>query len=298
MSKVLKLTVSAPLTWEEVLEEFLLQKQAEGKAERTIRDYRNHVKAFFSNQPEAWGDYHGLKLAVRKHFSSLTCKSATTYNLRREYLKAFFSWCVKEGYLPGSPVDGLPKRKNEGRPRSIPKDVLKRLLSLPDKNTYTGIRDTALILLQADSGLRPGEALRLTPSCFNLKMLEVEVPSYAAKTRESRTVVISPQTAKAIQKLLLVRPPDWTEEVPVFASQDGTPLPCPPPNYKIVLALRRTSSLNSRDKDSSVTTSTSLPTASRKSFTSLTCVRSDLLVPGAYLIRKSTSLASFASLFA
>ncbi|MEW6572567.1 MAG: tyrosine-type recombinase/integrase [Bacillota bacterium] len=224
MSRVLKLTVSVPSTWETVLEEFLLWKQAEGKAPRTLKDYQNHITAFFRDNPEAWRDHNSLKLAARKHFASLTGKSATTYNLRREYLKAFFGWCLTEGYLPANPVEGLPKRKNEGRPRSIPEDVLRKFISLPDKSTYTGIRDTALILLQVDSGLRPGEALLLTPSCFNLKMLEVEVPSYAAKTREGRTVVISPQTAKAVQRLLSVRPPDWTEDVPVFASQDGTPL--------------------------------------------------------------------------
>jgi len=37
MSKILKVTVSVPSTWEQVLEEFLLQKQAEGKAERTLK---------------------------------------------------------------------------------------------------------------------------------------------------------------------------------------------------------------------------------------------------------------------
>lgn len=222
MSKILKVTTVVSSTWNTALEEFLLWKQAEGKAPRTLRDYENHVTAFFKKeQAEAWMDYHRLRVAVRKHFAALNGKSATTYNLRREYLKAFCGWCVTEGYLPANPLDGIPKKKNEGRPRSIPGEVLRKLLSLPDKNTYTGIRDTALILLQVDSGIRPGEALRLTPPCFNLKILEVNVPAGVAKTREGRTMVISPQTAKAIQKLLAVRPSDWTGEVPVFASQDG-----------------------------------------------------------------------------
>ncbi|MEW6172940.1 MAG: tyrosine-type recombinase/integrase [Bacillota bacterium] len=221
MPKILKITTPVPSSWETALEEFLLQKQAEGKAPRTLKDYENHVTAFFKAESEAWKDYHALKRAVLRHFASLNGKSATTYNLRREYLKAFCGWVVREGYLPANPLDGIPKKKNEGRPRSIPEDVLRKLLDLPDKNTYAGIRDNALILLQVDSGIRPGEALRLTPFCFNLKMLEVNVPTEVAKTRESRTVVISPQTAKAIQKLLSARPPDWDDAVPVFASQDG-----------------------------------------------------------------------------
>ena len=34
-------------------------------------------------------------------------------------------------------------------------------------------------------------------------------------------MVISTQTAKAIKKLLLARPEEWKETVPVFANQDG-----------------------------------------------------------------------------
>jgi integrase len=222
--KLLKVTVPVPAKWETALEEFFLQKQAEGKAPRTLKDYQNHVTAFFKAEPEAWKDYHNLKRAVLNHFASLNGKSATTYNLRREYLKAFCNWAVREGYLPTNPLDSIPKKKNEGKQRSIPENVLRKLLNLPNKTTYTGIRDYALLLLQIDCGLRPGEVLLLTPTCFNLRMLEVHVPTDVAKTRESRTVVISPQTAKALTRLLSIRPPDWTDEVPVFASQDGTQL--------------------------------------------------------------------------
>ncbi|MEW6182968.1 MAG: site-specific integrase [Bacillota bacterium] len=219
--KLLKVTATVPATWETALEEFFLQKQAEGKAPRTLKDYQNHVTAFFKAEPEAWKDYHTLKRAVLKHFASLNDKSATTYNLRREYMKAFCNWAVSEGYLTANPLDSIPKKKNEGKQRSIPENVLRKLLSLPDKTTYTGVRDYALLLLQIDCGLRPGEVLLLTHPCFNLRMLEIIVPSDIAKTRESRTVVISPQTAKALTRLISIRPADWTDEVPVLASQDG-----------------------------------------------------------------------------
>lgn len=165
-----------------------------------------------------------LKKAVVNHFAALRDKSATYYNLRREYLKGFFAWCVQEGYLPKNPMDGIKKRKNEGVPRSLDEETIKRLLSLPNRNTYTGLRDYALILFQLDTGARPGEALQLLPTHFNLAAFEVVIPSTAAKTRTARTVVISPQTAKAVHKLLSVRPKDWTDDVPVFASANGRPL--------------------------------------------------------------------------
>jgi len=93
-----------------------------------------------------------LKKAVVNHFAALRDKSATYYNLRREYLKGFFAWCVQEGYLPKNPMDGIKKRKNEGVPRSLDEETIKRLLSLPNRNTYTGLRDYALILFQTGYG--------------------------------------------------------------------------------------------------------------------------------------------------
>lgn len=50
------------------------------------------------------------------------------------------------------------------------------------------------------------------------------IPAINAKTRQARVVVISPQTATAIKKLLAVRPPEWDKSIPVFASQDGLPM--------------------------------------------------------------------------
>ncbi|ADG04798.1 site-specific integrase [Kyrpidia tusciae] len=209
------------LAWHDALEEFLLTKQAEGRAVRTLKDYRKHVSAFFREHEDAWPDHHALKRAVVAHFADLRELSATHYNLRREYLKAFFSWCIREEYLPKNPADNIPKRKNDGTPRNLDHDTLKRLLALPRKDTYAGVRDYALMLFQLDTGTRPGEALQLLPDHFNLAALEVIIPSGTAKTRAARTVVVSPQTAKAIRRLLSVRPADWTDDVPVFASASG-----------------------------------------------------------------------------
>lgn len=212
------------IPWQEAFLEFLLCKKAEGRAFRTLTDYRKHVPRFFDEFPQSWPEYEALKKAVVSHFASLRDKSPSYYNLRREYLKAFFSWCVQEGYLSGNPMDGIKKRKNDGNPRSLDEETLKRLLDLPDKSTYAGLRDYALVLLQLDTGIRPGEALKLLLVHFNLSAMEVTIPNTVAKTRTSRTVVISPQTAKAVHRLLSVRPRDWTDDVPVFASASGRPM--------------------------------------------------------------------------
>ena len=208
--------------WDVALEEFLLHKQAEGREKRTLDDYRYHLTKFLSAHGGAWPDYHRLKLEVRKHFAGLAERSATTYNLRREYLLAFFNWCVAEGYLPANPAQGLPKRRDEERPRHVDGEAIEKLLAVIDRNTYTGLRDYCLLLFQLDTGIRPGEALALPPGCFDLRLLQVHIPAGIAKTHQARIVVISPQVGKALKKLLAVRPKEWGEDIPLFASQDGS----------------------------------------------------------------------------
>ncbi|BAF59572.1 MAG: site-specific integrase [Pelotomaculum sp.] len=220
MRKVVRLK-KLSVKWEQALEEFLLHKKAEGRAARTLFDYKARITPFFQAYPEAWPDYEALRRAVRLYLAQFTGKAPASYNLPLQYLRSFFSWCMAENMLHANPTEGIAKRKDEGKAREIPEDTLKNLLALPDRRTYAGIRDYALILLQVDTGIRPGEALNLKPSDFNIPQLEVVIPRETAKTRTQRTAVYSPVTAKAIKRLLDVRPPDWNDSVPVFASQDG-----------------------------------------------------------------------------
>jgi hypothetical protein len=45
----------------------------------------------------------------------------------------------------------FPKRKDEGRARAIPQETLERLLELPDKKTFAGLRNYTLLLLSLDT---------------------------------------------------------------------------------------------------------------------------------------------------
>jgi len=45
-----------------------------------------------------------------------------------------------------------------------------------------------------------------------------------AKTKVSRTLPVSPETAEAIRRLLSARHPAWKDTVPLFCTCEGTPL--------------------------------------------------------------------------
>ena len=218
MGQVIKLP--QPNDWENLLELFLFEKKAEGKAPRTIHDYKAHVTSFFKRFPRALRSEKELRVCILKYFAD-DIKPAT-FNLRRVYLKAFFDFLVRENVIEKNPVD-FKKRKDEGRGQSGTLEALKELLSTPDKKTYAGFRDYCLILFMLDTGIRPGEALKLKKRDFNFASFEVTIPDNVAKTRRKRTLPLSPVVAKEIKKLLFLQPLEWRDTT-VFCSFEGKEL--------------------------------------------------------------------------
>ncbi|WP_410514594.1 hypothetical protein PaeBR_09535 [Paenibacillus sp. BR2-3] len=52
-------------------------------------------------------------------------------------------------------------------------------MAIPNKQTFVGLRDFALILLTLDTGIRPKEALALTIPDFNANSQEIYITSKA-----------------------------------------------------------------------------------------------------------------------
>ena len=146
-----------------------------------------------------------------------------TYNIRRAALLTFWNWLVSEGIATCNPVTDLPSRKAEPRiVKTDIEDIRKVLDSLPT-DTWNGLRDFALLMLQIDTGIRPGEALSLLAADVSIQGRTVNVRAAIAKTRTSRVLPISDATAAAIDKLLRVRSKEWGA-APIFCSSAGTPL--------------------------------------------------------------------------
>ena len=208
-------------SWQDALEAFVLFRKAEGYSKRTIKDYRYYVALFFNSYPDAWNpsDPSKARIAVLSYLGQDGIAPAT-FNIRRKYLKAFFSWLADEGAYTGNPLEGIKTRKAEPRIVQHSAEVLTKLLKLPDKTTYCGKRDYALLCLSIDTAIRPNEALALELEDVNLKEMVVLVRASVSKTRKSRTLPFSLETAKALQALITSRPREW--ETPLlFANYEG-----------------------------------------------------------------------------
>jgi integrase len=205
-------------TWQGYLEDFILEKRLAGCRERTIKDYTYHITRFFASFRGSLEDLDALKKRLQEYLSPDLAPA--TFNTRRKCLKAFFSYLVSQGAIPANPV-AFKALREEGRARAVPVEIMQKLLELPDKKTFAGLRNYVLILFTLDTGVRPGEALRLRVEDFNLEAAEVVVRPGVAKTKTSRTLPLSAVTVCWLKKLLSVRPPGAQT---VFCNEYGRPL--------------------------------------------------------------------------
>jgi site-specific recombinase XerD len=219
MENVVRINAPETSQWQSVTASFILYKQVSGLSARTIQDYSEHLTSFFSQHPNAL-DPKESKASVLAYLSGVM--APVTYNLRRAYLRCFWNWLVSEGIAMHNPVDGLPSRKAE--PRIVKTDIedIRKVLDSFPTDTWNGLRDFALLMLQIDTGIRPGEALSLLAPDVSIQGRIVNIRAAIAKTRTARALPINDATAAAIDKLLRIRPKEWNA-APLFCSSAGTP---------------------------------------------------------------------------
>lgn len=220
MAKVMKVKKSAPANWQEALQLYLGFKGAQGLRPITVKGHGDVVGLFYRRHPEAW---NGQVREGVYAFMGEAIKPAT-YNIRRNYLRQYFAWAVEERIVDVDPMAKLKKRRDEGRTTVLDEDTVRKLLILPDKSTFAGLRDYALICFFMDTGARPNEAFSLGIHDIDLKAKEARIASGVSKTGVSRTLPISTITAQAIANLIQSRHHMWKNNVTVFCSAEGTPM--------------------------------------------------------------------------
>lgn len=220
-AKVIRIKRARP-SWGESLDDFITFKAAQGCAPRTLKDYRLWTFRFFRDNPGVWEDEHQARNAAMKYLSREIAPG--THNGFIARVGGFFSWAIEEGLWENHPLRGIKRKKDRGNPRDISVEAIQGILECFDLNTFSGLRNYALIVFTLDTAVRPGEALSLNPACFDLRGLSVTIPATIAKTRVARTIPMSEATVKLLRDLIGSRHPDWDEGTPVFCSWEGTRL--------------------------------------------------------------------------
>lgn len=177
---------------DELQTRFLLSKKLNGVQEITLASYRK-VFMNFEHQTGKPIDYDNLMEQVADFFFAINWYSDMTFNNQRSNLNGYFNFLVDKGIIKENPIKALEitRRKEEDKPRPANKDDLIKLLSVIPIFNYVGIRDYTMILLMADTGIRPAEIVRLKEDHLNLARSSIILTKDITKTKRERITPIS-----------------------------------------------------------------------------------------------------------
>jgi site-specific recombinase XerD len=180
----------------------------------TLRAYRGWLDRFTAAQPDS------TPLAVRQFFVTLQHLSASRQHQAYRTLKTFFRWCVEVGTLAENPMRGFTMRTPKTLP-DVPTEEELRAVLAACSDTLEGVRNRALILVLADSGLRAGEVLHLLVEDWRPSDRGLFVR--AGKGRKDRVAFVGPTTTRLL-KTWLTRHPAASPEAFLFVDSSRRPL--------------------------------------------------------------------------
>ena len=166
----------------------------------------NHLRAYFS-ELHARPNGRGLDQFLSPF---------TVEGMYRTF-KTFFRFCECEEYLIENPMHRIRKPKLPDRivPRLTEEQV--ELLLNEVENTQSPKRNTAILMLMVNNGLRRGEVIGLTIDNVHLDENRIRV---TGKGRKDRDVPLGEASADALRDWLAVRPVSRIENV--FLNADGS----------------------------------------------------------------------------
>ena len=192
---------------ESLVPSWRLSLQAANKSKATITSY-----TYATTQFAAYLRDHGMPSDVtaitREYVESflrdlIESRSASTAETRYRGLRQFFGWAEDEGEITRSPMAKMKPPAVAEQPVDVPSvEDLQALLAVCGTNDFEGRRDTAIIRLFLDSGLRLAELTGLTMDALDLGAGMVGV---TGKGDRYRTASFGAKTAKAIDRYLRVR---------------------------------------------------------------------------------------------
>ena len=197
--------------YEQLFEEFIRASEIKGRAEETLRTYRNHHKYFMEFlkhhtrsrkpmadviTPELIDNYIEYLEKVKNHCNN------TTINSYLKNVSPVIKYGVKKGYIYNDFL--IPFRKEQEKFKEIySPDELQTLLVRPKGNNFVSIRDWAIVWVLASTGVRSKE-LR----CLKIKGVDLYNRSITAvhtKNRKARYLPISSSLLEVLNDYLSIR---------------------------------------------------------------------------------------------
>ena len=142
-------------------------------------------------------------------------------------LRVFGNWLAKppQHYCAESPLRYLKLPRGDHPPHlPVGADILRRMLSVTDRETVDGVRSQAMLLTLVDGGLRAKELALLTIGDVSLRDGVLLVRR--AKSHQPRLVVVGNETQLALRHYVVLRDSrpgaDTSPSAPFFQTIQGT----------------------------------------------------------------------------
>jgi integrase/recombinase XerC len=177
--------------------------RARNRSPRTVETYTDSAQelAAFARR----GGYADLDRALIEDYLADQASrwKPATVAFRYRSLQQFTKWLTAEDELPADPMAGMqaPKVPEEPVP-VLSRDQLKALLAACKGSGFTERRDTAIIRLFLDTGMRLAEMTGLTVPDLDM---DYEVAVVMGKGRRPRSCPFGAKTGQALDRYLRVR---------------------------------------------------------------------------------------------
>ena len=217
---------------EEALAKFLIQLEADGRAESTISQYRRHILllAHWAHDVGHSGDVNEISHETLAAFLTSPqartrrgggVKKATSANCLRSSIKAFFGYLHRAGIIPHDP-GRLIRRAicTSPPPRALSEKEATRLMAvLADEDSYEGKRDYALFHLMLATGIRLGSAIALDVDDVDLDAGQIQIRT--TKGNRPEQVILGKKITTHLRRYFRDR-----HTGPLFTNRHGQRLSC------------------------------------------------------------------------
>ena len=226
------MTILAPTLEAFFTERLMTQRHASGHTVASYRDTMRLLLAFASQRtgiPPSKLEVPDLDAelisAFLDHLEHARGNSPTTRNIRLAAIRSLFRYAAFKHPEHAAVIErvlSLPaKRFDRALITYLTKDEIDALLAGPDRSTWTGRRDHALLLTGIQTGLRVSELTGLR-RCDIHNDGSIAYLHCIGKNRKERTVPLIPRTIKTLAVWLKER--QGVPEDPLFPSVRGGPL--------------------------------------------------------------------------
>lgn len=203
-----------------LVDSFRRSLRAQNKSPATIYTYSSAVDQFI-----AYLEQMGMPLAPdsisREHIESfvvdlLNRRTPATANNRYRGLQAYFKWLTEDGEITQSPMANMqPPKIPEKAPPVFGDEEIGRLFKACEGKLFVDRRDTAIIRLLLDTGLRRAELAGVRVEDLDLDRQLLEVVGKGGRTR---TVAFGRKAARDIDRYLRLR--DRRDEIEALGFDD------------------------------------------------------------------------------